>query len=289
MRILDALDEFLLQLEANGRSRHTIDQYRRHVALFAAWVAPGEGVPQYDSAALARFLASPAAREAPSGLARKASTVNALRGSLKGFGAYLHEAGHLQSNPARMIRRARCGMPPPAFLTAEEQANLLKVLRRDDGATGRDYALIHTLLATGLRIGSALALRVEDVNCRKGEAAVRRAKGDRPTVVVLGRDIAEHLGWFIGERTKGLLFPGQGGSSISTRHANRIVKHWAARAGLTSAPSPHALRHSFGMRIYQATGDLLVTQAALGHASIISTTVYARADRERLRAVLGAS
>jgi site-specific recombinase XerC len=43
------------------------------------------------------------------------------------------------------------------------------------------------------------------------------------------------------------------------------------------------------MRVYQASGDLLVTQAALGHASILSTTIYARADRERLRAVLGAS
>jgi integrase/recombinase XerD len=289
MRILDALDEFLLQLEANGRSRHTIDQYRRHVALFAAWVAPEDELARYDSAALARFLASPAAGETRQGLARRASTVNSLRGSLKGFGAYLHEAGHLHSNPARMIRRARCDKPPPAFLTAEEQASLLKVLRRDDGAMGRDYALIHTLLATGLRIGSALALRVEDVDCRKGEAVVRRAKGDRPTVVVLSREIAEHLGWFIGDRTKGPLFSGHDGNSISTRHANRIVKHWAARAGLTSTPSPHTLRHSFGMRIYLATGDLLVTQAALGHASIMSTTVYARADRKRLRTVLGAS
>jgi site-specific recombinase XerD len=42
------------------------------------------------------------------------------------------------------------------------------------------------------------------------------------------------------------------------------------------------------MRVYQATGDLLLTQAALGHASIQSTAVYARADRERLRGVLEA-
>jgi site-specific recombinase XerD len=42
------------------------------------------------------------------------------------------------------------------------------------------------------------------------------------------------------------------------------------------------------MRVYGRTGDLLVTQAALGHASIASTTVYARCDRERLRAALGA-
>ncbi len=39
MNIEDALARFLLQLEADGRSRHTIGQYRRHVRLLAAWYA----------------------------------------------------------------------------------------------------------------------------------------------------------------------------------------------------------------------------------------------------------
>lgn len=282
MRIHDALEEFLLQLEANGRSRHTIDQYRRHITSLAAWLAPEDDIAAITPTALARFLASPAARETNKGIERKPASVNSLRGGLKGFGAFLHESGYLPANPTRLIRRARCGAAPPRYLSADEQAQLLKTLRREDGAMGRDYALIHLLLATGLRIGSALALRVEDLDLPRGEATVLKAKGARPAVAILSREIAEHLGWFLGDRTRGALF------QITSRHARRQVRHWCERAGIRTAASPHVLRHSLGMRVYQATGDLLVTQAVLGHASIQSTTVYARADRDRVRAVLEA-
>ncbi len=33
MSIEEALGKFLLQLEADGRSRHTVDQYARHIRL----------------------------------------------------------------------------------------------------------------------------------------------------------------------------------------------------------------------------------------------------------------
>ena len=39
MRIDNALDRFLQQLDADGRSIHTINQYRRHVRLLARWAA----------------------------------------------------------------------------------------------------------------------------------------------------------------------------------------------------------------------------------------------------------
>src|SRR5206468_7259031 len=39
MMILEALERFLVQLEADGRSPHTVGQYRRHVVRFAPWAA----------------------------------------------------------------------------------------------------------------------------------------------------------------------------------------------------------------------------------------------------------
>lgn len=117
---------------------------------------------------------------------------------------------------------------------------------------------------------------------------MRKSKGDRPLVVILGREIREHLGRFLAGLTSGPVFPGKDGQPITSRHAGRRLQYWCARAGIEARVSPHVLRHCFGMRVYARTGDLLLTQAALGHASIASTCVYARADRERLRAALGA-
>ena len=37
-RLDEALGSYLLQLAADGRSVHTLGQYRRHVRSFAAWL-----------------------------------------------------------------------------------------------------------------------------------------------------------------------------------------------------------------------------------------------------------
>ena len=279
MQIEEALAMFTLQLEADGRSIHTRLQYERHVRAFARWHAGS--IVSVTHEVLARFLVSPEARLRPDGRPKKASAANALRSSLRGFFSYLSASGVLERDPSRLIRRARCGPPPPRTLSPEDQQRLLTVLRVVEG--GRDFALFHLLLGAGLRVGSALALEVRDVDLDHGEIHVRRAKGDRPVVTVLPRDVCDQLRAYLAGRTEGALFPG-----MSTRHANRRLKYWLGKAGIQASASPHVLRHSFAMRIYAKTGDLLLTQAALGHASIASTTVYARCDRERLRAVLGA-
>ena len=116
MHIEDALARFLVQLEADGRSPHTIGQYGRHIRLFARWAA-GVGhsgdVGALDHQAIARFLTAPQAKGRPDGGEKEAGSMNALRSSLKGFFGYLHRAGHIPDDPGRMIRRAICGRARP--------------------------------------------------------------------------------------------------------------------------------------------------------------------------------
>jgi site-specific recombinase XerD len=50
--------------------------------------------------------------------------------------------------------------------------------------------------------------------------------------------------------------------------------------------SPHVLRHTCAMMIYQATGDLRKVSLWLGHADMQATEVYVRADpTEKLDAI----
>ena len=283
MRIEEALDRYLLQLEADGRSRHTIDQYRRHVLLLAASIGARE-IEDIDAQAIARFLASPAARKRRGGGVKKPTTVNALRTSVRTFFGWLHRAGHVGSDPAHLVRRARCGTPPPRGLSPSEQKKLLRTLKRDDG--GRDYALFSLLLMTGVRVGSALALEVDDVDLERGELMLRQTKGSRPDTVVLGRRIRDHLRRYIQDRESGPLFPGRNAEPLTPRHVNRRLRMWLERAGIDRRISPHALRHTFALALYARTGDVLIVKEALRHRSIASTLVYARAEKGRLRAAL---
>jgi site-specific recombinase XerD len=46
---------------------------------------------------------------------------------------------------------------------------------------------------------------------------------------------------------------------------------------------PHMLRHSFATRVRENDGDLQLIQEALGHASIVTTTMYAHLSTSRRR------
>jgi integrase/recombinase XerC len=146
--------------------------------------------------------------------------------------------------------------------------------------------LVELLLGTGIRVGSAIGLDIEDVDLVHGELQIRKAKNNRPVTTMLPKAIAEELRTFIGDRKSGPVFLA-GARRVSMRHAQRRLAGWLAKAKVVGK-SAHALRHTFATRIYSATGDLQVTQAALGHASIASTVIYARVDRARLRAAVGA-
>ena len=288
MGIDEALRRFLVQLEADGRSEHTRRQYARHVRLLGSWIdrqGRRRGVEAVCHEDLAGFLASDHARLSGRGEEKKATSLNALRSSLRCFFRFLHEAGYVPENPARLIRRARCAGPPPRGLGETDQKRLIATLQKDAGGS-RDHVLFLVMMRTGIRVGSAVALRVEDVDPDTGEIVVRRAKGDAPDVTYVKGQALKVLRGYIRGLEDGPLFPGPSGRPITARHVRRRLSYWLQQAGIDRPGSPHSLRHGFAQRLYERTGDLLLVQRALGHRSIASTTVYARASRRRLLAAL---
>ena len=133
--------------------------------------------------------------------------MNALRSRLRGFFGYLHQAGHLPEDPSRLIRPALCGEAPPRALSEASQERLLTALAAAEGETAaRDHALFHLLLGTGIRLGSALALQVEDLDLVAGEMRLRIVKGGRVERVFLPPAVGEHLRGFLAGRASGPVF-----------------------------------------------------------------------------------
>jgi integrase/recombinase XerC len=288
MRLDQALDLYVQQLGADGRSDHTVRQYRRHVRLLDTWFGGPKHVDDVTHEDLARFLNAPEARMRPDGKPKKATAVNGLRSSLRTFFAYTHAAGLTPVNPARLIRRARCAAPPPRGLSRDEQGRLLATLRSAKGeAAERDRVLFELMLATGIRVGSALALEVEDVDIERGELYLRSTKGDRPMAVYFNERVGGLLRGHAGDRVSGPLFESRHGARLSSRQVQRRLAYWCSEAECRGAPTPHSLRHTFATDLYRRTGDVLLVKEALGHRSVASTVVYARVKPERLRTALG--
>ena len=101
MQIEEALDRYTTQLEADGRSQHTICQVRRHVRLLARWLDAKTELGALTHESVARFLASELVVKRTDGAARKPTSANALRSSVRTFCGYVHAAGYVAANPAR--------------------------------------------------------------------------------------------------------------------------------------------------------------------------------------------
>ena len=237
---------------------------------------------------MAAFLSSAVARQAADGTPRKASTVNIIRASLKVFFSYLHGAGYIQDDPGRVIRRAWCGRPEPRALSDTERERFLAALDSAESPTERrDAVLFKMMLRTGIRLSSALALEVDDLDFDAGEIRLRSAKGNREDRVVMPEDVAELLRTHLGDKTTGVVFTNSTGKPLSPRHVQRGFQALVKRAGITRRVTPHSLRHSFGMAIYRRSKSLLLVKEAMRHRSILSTMAYARADQKRVRKAIG--
>lgn len=275
MRINDALAMYLEQLAANGRSLHTIAQAKRHVMALARWTdKPLRDVSHQDAA---RFLIAQQN-------GRSAATVNAFRSSLRTFFAYCEAAEYVQRSPARLVQRARVDAPPPRGLSEAEQERLVEALNRAESwEERRDRALFMTMLGTGIRLSSALALTANDVDLDAGVVQIR-AKGNVHATLPVSDQVRERLANWMPDA--GPTFPSRSGAPLSSRQAQARFASWCKQAGVRAA-SPHSLRHSFAMGLLRRTGNLSIVQRALCHRSVLSTVVYARADERAVRAALG--
>jgi len=291
MKIKEALAMFITQLEANGRSLHTVKQYVRHIRLFSRWAHEDrlcDDVSLITHEDIARFFVSPVAKLRPDGKAKKSTSINALRSSLRGFFQYLHQAGYTNQDPTRLLKRAACGTPPPRSLSGDEKIRLIDAVSSKIGFHAqRDAVLFQLMLATGIRLSSALALNVEDVDLDNGEFQITM-KGDRQAYVYLNSEIQGHLEAFIARKTAGPLFTSINGTRLSHRHVQRRFSQWLQTAGITRPASLHSCRHFFASRLYQRTGDIFLVQSALHHRSITSTLVYAQNDDTKLKAAIQA-
>lgn len=279
MRFDEAFELFRVQLLADGRSPHTVAQYRRQLATLAHYFGERR-VDEITHVDIARFLASESATARTGGGVKKASSLNTLRSTIRTFWAYLAATRIVPGNAAHLVRRARCSPAPPRGLSPNDVARLRAELAHASEPTRRrDRALVELILGTGVRIGAALALRVEDVDLDARELVLREMKGNAPAQLRVSDDVAAILREQIGSRREGFVFEGPGGRRFSTRRAAARLQAACAKAGIRSAVSPHRLRHTFAIGLYERTRDLLAVQRALHHRSISSTVVYAGSAR----------
>jgi integrase/recombinase XerD len=173
---------------------------------------------------------------------------------------------------------------PENLPRAMNPADVRKLLSVIDDV--RDRALILLLLRTGMRIGEALGLRLNDLDIRDRKVHLFQGeKNSMGRVVYLSDDALLALKLWLRRRDQNQEFVFYGRSNKPVCYStgrNRFVKY-IQKAGLEAKGyTVHCLRHTFASELLNAGMRLECLQPLLGHQDIEVTRRYARlTDRTR--------
>jgi integrase/recombinase XerD len=276
------LDRFLAYLRIErGLSANTLASYKHDLTLYFEHLAHTHALEARpsDVSAFLKFLYSRGLK--PRSAAR---ALAAVRGLHRFF--LLEKA--TDQNPTAVVEAPRSFVPLPHFLTVEEVDRLLAIPDLKDAIGIRDRAMIEVLYATGLRVSELVSLRLDGVNLDAGFVRCV-GKGSKERVVPLGasaRDaVKTYLEYGRGQQVTDILFLTRRGFSLTRMEFWKILKRYAAKAGIRKSISPHVLRHSFATHLLERGADLRAVQMMLGHAEISTTQIYTHVIRERLKQI----
>lgn len=174
-------------------------------------------------------------------------------------------------DPTVLVERPRVGRHLP------RPASDLHYRRLRDGAPPMLLACLELMAYCGLRCCEVAALEWRDVSIDKHRAIVR-GKGNRERVIELPVDVARALAAIDADTVH--VFTGQRGRALSPARVSQMVSRWAGARGVPI--TAHQLRHRYATMVLEASGDIYVTKAALGHAVVSSTEIYAELNPVRV-------
>jgi len=142
------------------------------------------------------------------------------------------------------------------------------------------WMLVDLALMTGLRVGEIAALKVGDIDFKRGGLRVTRLKRKikKPELMPISKTLLEHLREYVawkdqaGESIKpgAILIAGKRGT-MGTRGLQIIWKQAVERAGLDDFLSIHSARHTLAVNLLKKTSNLRQVQKQLGHANPTTT------------------
>lgn len=195
----------------------------------------------------------------------------------------------------------------PYIFSREQVVALIGAATRHEGRSmwgAMLRALSLVLYCTGMRLGEATRLRIDDVDLRQRVVTVQRSKG-RSRILPIRDDLVAELRQYLRRRDEVLAASGLGtssaffvrrnGSALTVSAASLLLRRLLRDLGLKpsrgrTGARPYEFRHAFAVHRLTAWAvegvdvhaRLPVLSAYLGHLNVLGTEVYLKATPELL-------
>lgn len=169
----------------------------------------------------------------------------------------------------------------PKLLNETELSKLFNALHNK-----KHKAMLFTAYSSGLRVSEIVNLKIADIDSKRMQIFIGRAKGKKDRVVSLSPVLLEILRSYIKEykpKPKVYLFESeQTQAAYPTRTVQQIFGNAKAKAGIRKEVGIHSLRHSFATHLLDKGTDIKYIKELLGHFNIKTTERYLHISKKQL-------
>ena len=208
-------------------------------------------------------------------------TINTYLRSIRAFFSWLVAEGFLEASPFDRVKVPRAPKKVIPTFSEEQIQQLLAVIDTGSPQGYRDYAIILTLLDTGLRVSELIGLQLPHVSLAETQFKVW-GKGNKERVVPVGSRVCQHLVRYISRYRPqpaslkmDRLFLSWDGYPLTKDRIERILRDYGNKADIQGVRcSPHTLRHTAAVIYLRQGGDPFTLQKLLGHSTLDMTRRY---------------
>ena len=176
----------------------------------------------------------------------------------------------------------------PVVLSQEE------VLAYFDNIPSLKYrAALMVCYGAGLRISETVALKLSDIDSKRGLIRVEQGKGHKDRYAMLSPRLLDVLRRYCRATLRppyhldDYLFPSwRRDRHLSTSSLQVACREAAVRAHIAKRVTVHTLRHSFATHLLENGTDIRIIQVLLGHSRIDTTARYAAVSPQVVAATL---
>lgn len=273
-KLLKVLEQFIFDKRAEGCSSATLKTYQVHLNRFINCIYPNkEDVyineitkKEYNDFIL--YL---------QGTDVSGATVNSYCLTLRCFLNYCFTNGYIKKFPCKIPKYQ--GKIKKIYTETE----LIKLLKKPDlkHCTFGEYKtwlMENIAIATGLRIGSILNIKIEDIDFNENSFDINTTKNKNAFKTYFNKDLSRMIKEYLmyrGGNDGDFLICTNKGEQLSIKAAQDHIRNYNLKRGVTKT-SLHLFRHTFAKNSILAGMDVFTLMRKLQHNDITTTLNYVK-------------
>jgi site-specific recombinase XerD len=271
------ITEYLLVCEVEGKSPHTLKNYRHSLYRFLKYARNSEITN-------ARFIIL---NYLVSLNHLQPSSRNTLFRQTKALFTWAVDMEFTDFNPFDGLKNIRVPETIKSPFTSDDIRQMLKVTAGSSDREIRDMAIIMCLIDTGVRLGELVGINLQDIDFHSGRITIRKAKGGNDRVVPFASHSSRALRQYVVIRSyvpgpffwkstpMGSLIPN---SPLAPAGVRAALIRVGDKAGVENV-YPHRFRHSYATWAIRSNAREIDVQHLLGHRSPDMIRRYTRTYR----------